>query len=334
MTNHAALPPMSAAPLEVGLLVMPNAALLTLGSVVDPMRVANRHLGQQAYRWRILSEDGQPVPLTCGVRLPVDAALAAGADPLSGPPPEVLIVLAGYGARDMARGRILPELRRAARGARLLVAVDSGSWLLAAAGLMQGRRATTHWEDLEDFAARHPEVDLVADRYVIDGRLASAGGAGPAQDLMLALIEARHGPALAMEVAGTFILSRRPASESQRIAIAAGAPSGGDPRVAAAIARMEDRLDMPEPVSATARAVGLSLRRLQVLFAREIGMSPKDYALELRLQAARRLVADSRTPLSEVALRCGFAAQSALSRAFRSRFGEAPSALRRRNGAR
>ncbi|WP_390259117.1 GlxA family transcriptional regulator [Halodurantibacterium flavum] len=321
MTERATIPP-----LDVGLLVMPNASLLTLGSIVDPMRVANRHLGHRAYRWRILSDDGAPVPLTCGVHLPVDAALADAADP----PPEVLAVLAGYGARDMARGRIVPALRRAARGARLIVAVDSGSWLLAAAGLMQGRRATTHWEDLEDFAARHPEVDLVPDRYVMDGRLLSAGGAGPAQDMMLTLIEARHGPALAMEVAGTFILTRRPPSESQRLAIAAGARSGGDPRVAAAIARMEGRLDTPEPVAETARAVGLSLRRLQALFSREIGMAPKDYALELRLQAARRLVADSHAPLSEIALRCGFSAQSALSRAYRARFGEPPSALRRR----
>lgn len=312
-------------PLELALVVMPQASLLTLGSMIDPLRAANRHLGWQAFRWRILSRDGGPVALTCGVSLPVEAGLAAAA-----PAPDVLMVLAGYGAKEMARGPVLRGLRRLAAGARLLLAVDSGAWLLAAAGLMEGARVTTHWEDLEDFALAHPGVELVPDRYVIAGRHASAGGAGPAQDLMLELIAARHGAALAMQVAGTFITSRRAGAESQLAAIAAGAPSGGDPRVAAAVARMETRLDAPETVAQTARAIGTSLRRLQALFARDFGMGPKEYALELRLQAARRMIADTRNPLSDIALRCGFSAQSALSRAYRARFGHPPSALRRR----
>lgn len=322
----AFFPAGSTQPLEVAVFVLPHASLLTLGSVIDPLRVANRHLGWEAFRWRILSASGGAVPLTCGFGLPVDASLQGAV----GTRPDALFVVAGYGAREMAAGPVLRDLRGVALGAGLCVAIDSGGWLLAAAGLLGGARVTTHWEDLEDFAAAYPQLDLVPDRYVLDGRIASAGGAGPAQDLMLDLIAARHGPSLAMQVAGTFITSRRAGSESQLAAIAAGVATGGDPRVAAAIARMEGSLDAPEPVAQTARAVGLSLRRLQALFAAEVGMTPKEYTLELRLQAARRMIADSRVPLAEIAVRTGFSAQSALSRAYRSRFGSPPSALRRR----
>ncbi|PIL19735.1 hypothetical protein P775_13080, partial [Puniceibacterium antarcticum] len=147
-------------------------------------------------------------------------------------------------------------------------------------------------------------------------------------DLMLELIAARHGAALAMQVAGTFITARRAGSESQLAAIATGRRSGGDPRVAAAIARMERLIDQPETAARTARAIGVPLRRLQRLFAQEIGMGPGQYALELRLQAARRMIIDTRHPLADVAVRCGFSAQSALSRAFAARFGQPPSTLR------
>ncbi|MEI4472832.1 GlxA family transcriptional regulator [Frigidibacter sp. MR17.24] len=311
-------------PLEIAVLVMPQASLLTLGSVIDPLRAANRHLGARAFRWRIVSATGAAVPLTCGIDLPAEAGLAGLA-----PVPDLLMVLAGYGAREQATAGVARSLRRAARGVRMIGAIDSGGWLLAAAGLLGGARVTTHWEDLEDFAAAHPDTEVVPDRHVVAGRVASAGGAGPAQDLMLELIAARYGVTLAMQVAGTFITSRRAGAESQLTAIAAGRPEGGDPRVTAAIARMETRLDAPESAGETAAAVGLSLRRLQSLFRDQIGVGPAEYGAELRLQAARRLVTDSRHPLAEVALRTGFGSLSAFSRAFRARFGLPPGRLRR-----
>ncbi|MEI4487835.1 GlxA family transcriptional regulator [Frigidibacter sp. MR17.14] len=331
MTDSATRRPISAAsvfapasgPLEIAVLVLPQASLLTLGSVIDPLRAANRHLGARAFRWRIVSGDGGPVALTCGIDLPAEVALADLA------PPDLLLVLAGYGAKEMATGALVRSLRRAAKGVGMLGAIDSGGWLLAAAGLLDGARVTTHWEDLEDFAAAHPGVEVVPDRHVVAGRRLSAGGAGPAQDLMLELIAARYGVALAMQVAGTFITSRRAGAESQLTAIAAGRPEGGDPRVTAAIARMETRLDAPESAGETAAAVGLSLRRLQSLFRDQVGVGPAEYGAELRLQAARRMVTDSRHPMSEIALRCGFGSLSAFSRAFRSRFGLPPGRLRR-----
>lgn len=309
-------------PLTIAVLVLPQSSILEVASVLDPMRAANRHLGQEAYRWRVVSPDGRPVPLTCGIELPSTGALAAaeGAD--------ALILIVGYRQSEVATRPLLRDLARMAPRFRLIAGVDAGSWVMARAGLLDGHRATVHWEDLEDFAAAHPQVDVLPDRWVLDRMRATAGGAAPAHDMMLHLIAHRHGAALARQVAASFLTNPRDGHEPQ-IAPPVCDPRL-DPRVAAAIARMEQLIDTPEPVAQTAAAVGLSPRRLETLFRAALGMSPAAYGRSLRLQAARRMISDTRHPLTEVALRTGFASQSALSRAFRLQFSIAPSHLRRR----
>ncbi|MBI1218940.1 MAG: helix-turn-helix domain-containing protein [Rhodobacteraceae bacterium] len=305
--------------LTIALLVLPQASILEVASTLDPLRSANRHLGREAFRWRVVSPEGRAVALTCGLELPAAGALpqAEGAD--------ALIVIAGFRQAEVATRPLIRDLRRIAPRFRAVGGIDAGAWVLARAGLLDGHRATVHWEDLEDFAAAHPAVDVVPDRFVISGTRITAGGAAPALDLMLHLIRARHGAAAALQVAGSFITAARAGAEPQ---VAAPAP-GRDPRVAAAIARMEARLDAPEPTAATARALGLTARRLETLFRAELGMGPGAYGRDLRLQAARRMVTDTRHPLNEVALRAGFASQGAFSRAFRHRFGISASGLRR-----
>lgn len=308
-------------PLTLALLILPQASILEVASTLDPLRAANRHLGHEAYRWRVVSPNGAAVPLTCGIELPATGPLAAaeGAD--------ALIVIAGYRQSEVATKPLLRDLRRLAPRFRAIGGIDAGGWVLARAGLLAGQRATVHWEDLEDFAASHPDIDVVPDRFALSGRYFTAGGAAPAADLMLQLIRARHGPAIALQVAASFVTTPRPADEPQ---ITATRPDPRlDPRVAAAIARMESRLDSPEPASATAQALGLSPRRLEQLFHENLGLGPAAYGLGLRLQAARRLLTDTRHPLAEIALRTGFSGPATLSRAFSRAFGSPPGQLRR-----
>ncbi len=327
MTYSALFAPDPAA-LTIALLVLPHASILEVASTLDPMRSANRHLGREAFRWRLISPDAGPVPLTCGFALPSDGGLEAaeGAD--------ALIVIAGYRREEVATPALIRALRRMAPRFRLLGGIDAGTWVLAQAGLLDGYRATVHWEDLEDLAASHPRIDVCPDRYVIDRGRATAGGAAPAADLMLQLIGARHGAAVARQVAASFLTLPRDGAEPQVPASAATPPDTRpdtrlDPRVARAVARMEARLDAPEPVARTAAVVGLSPRRLETLFRAAFGMGPGAYALRLRLQAARRMVTDTRHPLAEVALRTGFSGPSVLTRAFTRAFGQSPSGLRR-----
>jgi len=320
MAKNATIFAASQQPLTLALLVLPQASILEVASTLDPMRSANRHLGSEIYRWRVVSPDGQAVPLTCGLELPSNGPLRAaeGAD--------ALIVIAGFQQWQGATPHLIRELSRMAPRFAAVGAIDAGPWVLARAGLLNGYKATVHWEDLEDFAAAHPGVDVQPDRFVIDRGRFTAGGAAPAADLMLHLIRARHGPALALQVAASFITTARDGHEPQ--VSPRKADPRLDPRVAMAIARMEARLDTPEPTPDLARAVGLSPRRLEQIFTENLGLTPAAYALTLRLQAARRMITDTRHPMAEVALRCGFSSASSLSRAFRAKFGLAPSMLR------
>lgn len=320
MTENAIFQP-SRDPLTIALLVLPQASILEVASALDPLRNANRQLGHEAYRWRVVSPDGAPVPLTCGIELPSSGPLshAVGA--------EALIVAAGYRLADVATRPLIHDLRRIAPRFALVGGIDAAPWVLARAGLLDGYRATVHWEDLEDLAASHPHIDVVPDRFVIDRNRVTIAGAAPAADFMLHLIRTRHGAALARQVASSFLATVRKGSEPQ-IAPEAQEPAL-DPRVAQALARMEARIDAPEPASDTAKAVGLSPRRLESLFRAALGTTPASHALDLRLQAARRMLTDTRHPLAEVALRTGFSSPSTLSRAFRTRFGQSPGALRR-----
>ncbi|MFC3181646.1 GlxA family transcriptional regulator [Cypionkella sinensis] len=308
-------------PLTLALLVLPQASILEVASTLDPLRSANRHLGHEAYRWRVVSPDGGPVPLTCGIELPSNGPLSAaeGAD--------ALIVIAGFQQSRSATQPLVRDLSRIAARFAAIGGIDAGAWVLARAGLLNGYKATVHWEDLEDFAATHPQIDVAPDRFVIDRNRFTAGGAAPACDLMLHLIRARHGPALALQVAASFITTARDGTEPQMIR--AQPDPRLDPRVSAAISRMESRLDSPETTAEIAAALGMSPRRLEQIFAENLGLTPAAHALGLRLAAARRMITDTRHPLAEVALRCGFSSASSLSRAFRGQFGIPPSSLRR-----
>ena len=322
MTKDANIFTRTHEPLDIALLVLPQASILEVAATLDPMRSANRHLGREAFRWRVVSPNGAAVPLTCGLELPSCGGLEAaiGAD--------ALVVIAGFRQAEVATRPLIAVLRRIASRFRMLGGIDAGPWVLARAGLLDGHRATVHWEDLEDLASAYPKIDVVPDRYVISGPRMTAGGAAPAADLMLRLIGARLGAPLAMQVASSFIYEAHRDGTAPQVAATRRGPGRSDLRVAAAVARMMARLDDPETIQVTACAVGVTQRRLEMLFRTELGMGPGAYGRNLRLQAARRLVVDTSHPLQEVALRCGFSSQAAFARAFRQHFGQSASAMR------
>ncbi|MES2665051.1 MAG: helix-turn-helix domain-containing protein [Pseudomonadota bacterium] len=319
MTQNALFAP-ATAPLTIALLVLPQSSILEVASALDPLRSANRHLGAEAYRWRVVTPDGQPAPLTCGISLPSSGPLdhAAGAD--------ALIVIAGYRLAEVATRPLIRDLRRIAPRFALVGGIDAAPWVLARAGLLDGYKATVHWEDLEDIAALHPHIDIRPDRYVLDRNRVTIGGAAPATDFMLHLITARHGAPLARQVANSFLTTARRGSNPQ-IAPPHTDPRL-DPRVARVIAQMEARIDAPAPIAAIAAEVGLSPRRLESLFRTALGTTPGAYGLSLRLAAARRLLTDTAHPLAEIALRTGFSGPGTLARAFRRKFNVAPGRLR------
>lgn len=315
-------PPVDGQPRVIDILLLPQFSLLSLSATMEPLRAANRAGAQTHYRWRLLSTDGDVVPSTSQVPFPVHGRFDPEDDR------DALIVVSAFNVYRYSRP-ILPGLRQVARKGVPLGGVEAGSWALAMAGLLDGYRATTHWEDLDEFANEFPHVDVVPDRYVIDRKRFTTGGATPALDMMLEIIRADHGMALALSVAGIFIYEQdQPSTDPQHI-VSAGRLALAAPQLVRAIRLMEETLAEPLPIQEIARHAGYSLRNLQLYFQNHLGSTPQAYYLELRLNAARRQLQQTRHSVAEIAEACGFNSASAFARAYRRRFGEAPLATRR-----
>lgn len=310
------------APLKVTFLVFSGASIMCVASALDPLRAANRITGEPLFDYRLVSVTGDAPVTTCG--LPV--AVSGRFDPAEAV--DMLVVIAGFGTQNYATSALLAGLRRAARAARAIGGVEAGTWLVGRAGLLEGRNATTHWEDMEDFTAAFPNTDVRPDRYVIDGPVFTSGGASPTFDLMLHLVRSRLGMAVALDVASVFIYDQARAATDAQPLVSLGRLDGYDPRLAQAIRLMEAHVDQPLTIAAIAKRAGVTARTLESIFRASIDETPGAYYLRLRLGAARRLVVDTRIAMADIAERTGFSSAASFSRAFSKAFGEAPTKVR------
>ncbi|PRD41437.1 AraC family transcriptional regulator [Phyllobacterium phragmitis] len=308
--------------LDVTVLVFSGASLLCVASTIDPMRAANRVSGGTLFKWRIVSLDGKPAITTCGLPIAVSGSFDTSKKA------DMLLVVGGFGTSDIARTTFTANLRRAAHNYRMIGGIEAGSWLLGRAGLLSGRKATTHWEDMEEFTAEFPDTEVRPDRYVIDGPVFTSGGASPTFDLMLHLIRSRVGMSVALDVASVFIYDEAHASSDAQPLVSLGRLDDVHPKLAGAIRLMEGHIDAPLTIGAIAKRCGLSARSLEKIFSKAVGEGPGRYYLRLRLKVARRLITDTRSPLADIAARTGFSSAAAFTRTFRHFEGRPPSALR------
>ncbi|AXC49865.1 GlxA family transcriptional regulator [Paracoccus suum] len=308
-------------------LLLDRFTMMSFASAVEPLRLANYAAGRRLYEWSFLGENGREAVCSNGARVALDAGLIPTA------PGEAIIVCGGL---DIARGLtrpILTWLRREARRGNVLGGLCTGTWALAAAGLMDGRRATIHWENHDGLAEAFPEVDLFRSVFVLDGnRISAAGGTAPI-DLMLRLIARDHGDELAATVADQLIYTAiRTDQDSQRLSIPTRI-GVRHPRLAAVIARMEANLEDPISPAQLARDAGMSTRQLERLFRRYLNRSPKKYYMETRLSRARNLLMQTEMSVIEVALASGFTSPSHFSKCYRAQYGATPYRERGTGGA-
>ena len=309
---------------NIVILAAPRYSQLTLSALVEPLRMANTVARRPLYRWTLCADGCKTLESSSGFSLAVDTDL----DDIR--TFDALFVLASYDVLDFATPRMLAFLRRSARDGALIGGLDAAPYLLAAAGLLDGYRATTHWDDLDDFRQRFPRIDVVSERYVIDRNRITTSGSLPSFDLVLEYIRRRNGLMLAMNVSGNFLYDQaRPGSESQFM-IASSLIKAPHPKVTQVIKLMEQTLRSPLAVSELAVAVGLSERSLLRRFRAALDVSPQQYYRALRLDAGRRLLENSDLSVTEIALACGFESRGNFSRAFKKTFGSPPS--NRRSG--
>jgi AraC family carnitine catabolism transcriptional activator len=312
------------APQTLGFLLLPQYSMMAFVSAVEPLRVANRLSGRELYRWDIVSRDGGPVTASNGM------ALLAARTIDEAPLYPLVVICAGFEPDRHYDRRLKSWLLRLNGAGADLGAMDTGSFLLAKAGLLDGYRATTHWESLDSFREAFPKVESENALFVIDrNRLTCAGGTA-ALDMMLHLISLQHGHRLAAAVSEQFIHARiREPQDRQRMEprVRQGISHSG---LARSIALMESNLEEPLNAERLADAAGLSLRQLERLFHRHFNMTPRRYYLDLRLQRARALLQYTDMPVVEIAVACGFGSAAHFSRSYHAWTGKAPSGERRR----
>jgi len=285
-----------------------------LANMVEPLRAANTLSRHALYTWRFCSLDGGAVESSSGLVVTPHGTL-------QGQSGEVLVVMPSYGYLKLDTRATIRALLTAARHHTQLAGLDTGSWLLARAGLLDDHRATIHWDELSRFEEAFPNVDAVQERFVIDGNRMTCSGAMAAYDLASALIRRDHGPLLSMEVA--HLLMSRGAAEPYALPL-----KSEDTLVNRALAVMQAHLETPLSIREVARKIGCSQKRIEVRVQAELRTTPQALYRRLRLNFARKLAEETEQSIAEIASRCGYENASAMTRAFKAEFGQTPTAFR------
>ncbi|MEU9235984.1 GlxA family transcriptional regulator [Streptomyces subrutilus] len=302
------------------------AELLDIACVTTGLAMANE-LGSPAepYRVRVVGPGGGSIRCGTGLVLGTDASLERTTGPL-----DTLLVSGGVGVDKAAADvRLVGHVRRLARESRRVASVCTGAGILAAAGLLAGRRATTHWQFASSLAARHPEVlvDPVP-LWIRDGNIYTAAGITSALDLTLALVEEDHGAELARHIARHLVVYlQRPGNQAQ-MSLFTAAPAPRDDTVRDLVDHIAAHPAGDLGTAALAARAGVTPRHLTRLFTRHLGQSPGRYIRTVRTETAAHLLSSTTLPVASVAARCGLGTPEALRKAFVARYGITPSHYR------
>ena len=314
----------SGKPVRIAFLLVPRFSMMGFAAGVEPLRAANRLSGSTLFEWQLVSADGNPVEASNGISVAAQGSLAE-LDKV-----DMIIVCAGLEAPEVERStRLHHQLRRLARHGTVVGAISSGSFLLAAAGLLAGRRCTVHWEYLEAFRTRFPHLEVTEDLYVIDRNVFTCSGGTAALDMMVHFISQVGGSQLALAVAEQFIHPQvRTQEEQQRLDLHARYRIE-NPKLIQGISLMEGALDEPMELRQMAQRAHVSVRQVERLFREHMGASPKSFYLDLRLTKARTLLRRTLGLLRTIALDCGFGSPSHFCHAYQRRYGIPPTHERR-----
>ncbi len=302
----------------VGFLLVDAFSMMSFASAVEALRQANRLSGMPLYEWFTCTPGGAPAVCSAGIR--IDAACGFG----DCPEPDLLLVVSATSqplADEAAAHRRLRYL--ASRGVRL-GSITFGAYMLARAGLLDGRRCTLHWENVEAFREAFPGLDVTGDLFEMDGDRYTCAGGTAALDMMLHVIAREQGEDFASNVADQFLHQRiRDRDEHQRMPLRTRI-GVSHPKLLRYVELLEADNEMRYTQRDLAEAVGLSSRQLERLFQKYLKTTPSRYTMDHRLRRARTLLRNTSLSIIDVAVACGFTSHSHFSKSYRERFGTTP----------
>ena len=298
-------------------LLLPGFSSMGFISAIEPLRVANRFRGE-LYRWHVLSCEGGAVGASNGMSVNAEGGLQtleAGA---------TLLVVAGFDPLTHVTPALIQWLRRLDNDGVTLGGIDTGSVVLAQAGLLDGYRLTLHWEALDAFKESYPKLHVTQELFEIDRKRITCAGGTASIDLMLDLIAQAHGPDLAIQVSEQFVLGRiRPRKDHQRMQVASRYGIHNK-KLVQVIGEMEQHSEPPLSTSQLAQGINVTRRQLERLFRLHLNDTPRNFYLGLRLEKARQLLRQTDMSVLDISIACGFESPSYFTRSYRARFGCAP----------
>ncbi len=305
-------------PRRMVFVLLNNFSLLSFSGALESLRIANRMAGKELYGWLLVGEGGEEMRCSAGPWFRLDSDLAE----LSRD--DTVLVCGGIDVQAATSKKMLNWLRREARRGATLGGLCTAGYTLAKAGLLDGKKATIHWENQDSFVEEFDEVELTKSVFVVDGNRVTTAGGTASIDLMLKIIADDYGEELANAVADQLIYtSIRTDQDTQRLSVPTRI-GVRHPKLSQVIQMMEQNIEEPVSPSILARDVGMSTRQLERLFRRYLNRSPKRYYMELRLQKARNLLMQTDMSVINVALACGFASPSHFSKCYRAHYDTTP----------
>ncbi len=321
-----------AAPRQIAILVYPGVQSLDLTGPQEVLIGAHGLLhttdpSDPGYEVRVVSRDGAPLRCSSGLTIVPHGDFSEAPADL-----DTLIVAGGYGSREASLDRpTLDWIAAASACARRIASVCTGAFLLAAAGLLDGRRATTHWGSASELARLHPKVHVDPEPiFLRDGPIWTSAGVTAGMDLALALVEEDISRDLALAIARHLVMFlRRPGNQSQFSATLAAQEPVREP-LREARRHILENIDADLSVEALAGLAHMSPRNFARAFRAETGVTPARYVESVRIEAARRALEDTPAPVASVASACGFGTPETMRRSFLRSLGVAPAEYRRR----
>ncbi|MBP3862889.1 MAG: GlxA family transcriptional regulator [Pseudomonas sp.] len=298
-------------------LLLPGFSSMGFISAIEPLRVANRFRGE-LYRWHVLSCGGGAVLASNGMSVNAEGgfeALEAGA---------TVLVVAGFDPLTHVTPALIQWLRRLDNDGVTLGGIDTGSVVLAQAGLLDGYRLTLHWEALEAFKESYPKLQVTQELFEIDRQRITCAGGTASIDLMLDLIAQAYGPELAIQVSEQFVLGRiRQRKDHQRMQVASRYGIHNK-KLVQVIGEMEQHSEPPLSTAQLALGINVTRRQLERLFRLHLNDTPRNFYLGLRLEKARQLLRQTDMSVLDISIACGFESPSYFTRSYRARFTCAP----------
>lgn len=317
---------------RIEILAFPSAQLLDVAGPLQVFATANDHIaragGDPPYFLRVVAKAGQVVTVSAGLEIVADPL------PRTGAPPDTLIVAGGPGVDAAAADTVLVDwLRRRAKKARRVASVCTGAFLLGASGILNGRQAVTHWSYSAELARRFPKIAVEADPiFVRDGAVWTSAGVTAGIDLALALVEEDLGRSLALAVARYLVVFlKRPGGQAQ-FSETLSMQSAED-EFGALHEWIGKHLSGDLSLAMLADRAGMSERSFSRRYAAALGVTPARAIERLRVEAARRLLSESRLPVKRISQRCGFGSEETMRRSFLRLLSTTPNAYRARFSA-